>query len=514
MIKLYDYQQECVNSIDKNDKGIICLPTGTGKTFVQAAVIAMDILKNKNKFNMYVINAPRIILSFQLLKEVYSFLTISGIEARYMAVHSGGSVDIKDLEDIRVQCNADNGYGIKYSQIESGTSTETIEKAIEDSKKSKLPLVLFSTYNSAERIELARPTGKKISIIMNDEAQYLVQERFHDILHTLKSRRCYFFTATMITTPSNEGRGMNNADSYGKVIYQMSPREAIERGKMVRPRMHFVITKDTSIKYNTDDFQASLGHIIEECLFQHAYALRGINPKILVSVKGVGDIKKFFESKEYTKLLANGVDVYAVASDESIGNNINGNKTNRQDFLKKLKEDGNNISKRLIVMHYDILSEGIDISGFTGILPLRTLSKSKFLQTFGRAARLNVIDRKRLEDGEIRPNELDKFIKSYAWVIIPSIVHESADSQEHVGDLIEELRDYGFDPKEDIYVSDDDVNGLPSIDGPDALLLVKKKCPNIGRYIDKVEARYESERLARLKEEDIIGYLTEVVQDL
>ena len=38
--KLYDYQKEAVAATDKNKKGIVCMPTGTGKTFVQASVIA------------------------------------------------------------------------------------------------------------------------------------------------------------------------------------------------------------------------------------------------------------------------------------------------------------------------------------------------------------------------------------------------------------------------------------------------------------------------------------------
>ena len=104
-------------------------------------------------------------------------------------------------------------------------------------KKQNLPLIMFSTYHSAEKIEVARKGFKQpISVILNDEAHYLVQEQFHDILRVLISSRCYFFTATTIQTPSDEGRGMNNADQYGKILYSMSPREAIEMGRMVRPR--------------------------------------------------------------------------------------------------------------------------------------------------------------------------------------------------------------------------------------------------------------------------------------
>lgn len=498
--KLYDYQKEAVSKTDINKKGIVCMPTGTGKTFVQAAIIAKDIIKNSGKFGIYVINAPRIMLSYQLLKEVYSFLMYAGVDARYMSVHSGGAADLEDLEKIRNDANYNEGTNIRYSQILSGTSPLLIRDAIDGAKTLNIPIVLFSTYNSAERINDAVPE-MSINIVVNDEAQYLVQEQFHDIIHILNSTRCYFFTATTINTPSDKGRGMNNKDSYGDVIYLMTPREAIDKGKMVRPRMHFVIPPAGST-YTKDDFQTSLGKILSEALAQHDYAIGQFsNPKMLVSVKGVGDIEKVFQSREYQGLIRTGYKIYAVASDEKIGNNINGEKVDRSTFLIRMKNDGKDPQKKMLILHYDILSEGIDVPGITGIMPLRTLNKAKFLQTFGRAARLDIDDRKRIENGDILSSQLDEMLKPYAWVIIPTVVNEDSDSREHIGGLINELRDYGFNPSEDI-VSTDSKNGLPVVDGLDALNEVKKKCPNIGQLIEKVEADYESERLASLTEEE------------
>jgi superfamily II DNA or RNA helicase len=494
--RLYDYQKNAVKSTDEKKKGIVCMPTGTGKTFVQAAIIANDIIKNQGKHKIYVINSPRIMLSYQLLKEVYSFLVSSNIEARYMSVHSGGPADMEDLESMRIDSIVNEGSTIRFSEIQNGTSPTTIKNFAEIAKVQKLPLVLFSTYNSAERINDAIP-DTKISIVMNDEAQYLVQEQFHDIIHTLNYNRCYFFTATTIHTPSDKGRGMNNSESYGEIIYEMTPRQAIDLGKMVRPRMHFVLSKES---YTKEDFQKSLGKIISESFDQHNFAIGRQRAKMLVSCKGVGDIKRFFETKEYKNLIDSGVVIYAVASDETIGNNINGEKVTRMEFLKRLKQDGKDRTKELIILHYDILAEGIDVPGITGIMPLRTLGKSKFLQTFGRAARLNLDDRKAIESGEIKPHELDRMNKPYAWVIIPTIVHEDVDSKEHIGNLITELRSYGFKPSEDV-VSTNMSNGLPTVDGPEALNEIRVKCPNIGQYVDQVEADYEKEKIASLSED-------------
>jgi superfamily II DNA or RNA helicase len=505
--KLYDYQLAAVSATDKNDKGIVCMPTGTGKTFVQASVIAKEILKNKGKFGIYVINAPRIMLSYQLLKEVYTFLMYAGIDARYMSVHSGGSNDTEDLEKIRIDTNYNEGTNIQFAQIENGTSPVVIRNFVDKTKEGDVPLIFFSTYNSAERINDAIPS-EKISIVMNDESQYLVQEQFHDIIHTLNFNRCYFFTATTIHTPSDKGRGMNNKDSYGEIIYLMTPREAIDMGKMVRPRMHFVIPSNGS-SYTKDDFDTSLGVIISEAFAQHNYAIGFENsPKMLVSVKGVADIQKFFQSKEYRGFLRKGVKIYAVASDDKIGNNINGEKVSRREFLNRLKEDGRDTTKEIIILHYDILAEGIDVPGITGIMPLRTLGKAKFLQTYGRAARLDIEDRDRITKGEIAPDQLDEMNKPYAWVIVPTIIHGDDDSKENIKNLISELRDYDFKPSEDI-VTTKSGNGIGIVDGPEALIEIKKKCANIGQIIENVEADYEAERLAKLYKENKILFLKE-----
>lgn len=498
--RLYPYQKEAVETTFDNDRGVICLPTGCGKTFCQASIIADDISRNLNQHSLYVVNAPRIILTYQLLKETYSFLATLGIEARYMFVHSGGATDESELEEIRIVANEDGDYNIPFSEIESTTSIDTIKEMMSKSKSQNLPLIIFSTYNSANKIEIAREKDKLISIILNDEAHYLVQEQFHDILHELKSERCYFFTATMLNTPSDKGRGMNNSELYGEVLYTMTPREAIDLGKMVRPRLHIVKTDGV---YDIEDYEKSLSKIIYESFYQHKNILVNLEPKILISVKGTGDINKFIVSKEYKLLREEGVEIYAVASNESIGNDINGEKVRRQDFLKRLKMDGTDNSKKLIVLHFDILSEGIDVSGFTGIMPLRSLNKSKFLQTFGRAARLDKEDRISLAKGSLDVNDLNSFNKPYAYIIIPNVIHSNEDDRVNLTQIITELRSYGFNPSEDI-ISSSRINGIQENDELSNLNDIKKKLPNIGELIENLEAEIESEKNAKLSKMDFL----------
>jgi len=503
---LYDYQQDALRAILENKKGKIKMPTGTGKTRVEAATIAIDILKSQ-RFKMYSINAPRIMLSYQLLREVYSFLVKFGVEARYMCVHSGGATDIKELEEIRNLANESSEGNIPYSEIANGTSTETIKDMLRKAENQNLPLIFFSTYHSADRIELALQDEKKLEIIINDESQYLTQGRFFELLKTLKPKRLYSFTATEIHSESDEGRGMNNEKFYGKSLYSMTPMEAITKGKMVRPRMQWIVLKDKTQDFNKDEFDNSLPYLIEESFYQHQYANRGIEPKILISVSGTKDMVRFKKSKEYTSLRNNNVSIYMVSSNESIGNLVNDENVSRQEFLKRLKTEGEDLTKKIIVLHFDILAEGIDVSGFSGWMPLRHLSDTKTFQSYGRVARLDPRDRKGVEDGTLDPKNLDGFIKKYAWVIIPTIIHENLDAKEHIGELIHKLRDFGFNPVDDMVITND-ANGLPTIDGLEALNSLKKRFPNIGKNIEEVEAEYEDEKLASLEtEEEIVDFI-------
>lgn len=500
--KLYPYQKEAVTTTFYNPRGIVCLPTGVGKSYCESAIIANDIIMNPNQFRMYVINAPRILLTYQLLGDVYGFLVSNGIEARYAFVHSGGKTDESELEEMRIQANVD-GHDIPFSEIGSGTSIEGIREMMEKAKEQGLPLIFFSTYNSADKIEIARQTFKQpISIVLSDEAHYLVQEQFHDILHTLTSPRSYFFTATLIKTPSvDSGRGMQNTSLYGEILYQMIPIEAIELGKMVRPRLHIVKTDGV---YTSQDYEKSISKIIYESFYQHREVVKNkMEPKILVSVKGTQDIKKFLSSDEYKKLRNDDVDIYAVASHEEVGNDINGQKFRRQDFLKKLKADENNKDKKIIVLHFDTMAEGISINGFSGIMPLRTLNKSKFLQTFGRAARLDKDDRKNIESGAILPNELDKLNKPYAYIIIPDVIQSNEDDKVNLTQIITELRSYGFNPSEDI-ISSSRINGIPEIEELSGLNDIKIKIPNVGELIENLEAEIESEINAKLSKKDFL----------
>jgi len=494
--RFYDYQKEAFEATELNKKGIVVMPTGTGKTFVQAGIIAEDIISNPG-FRVYVINAPRIMLSMQLLKEVFKFNIDSMVDARYMAVHSGS---LGDQEDLKKLCG--NKPKIDYSMIPSSTSTIEIKNMVKNARSEDQPLIFLSTYNSFLRIQEALGE-EKIDITLNDEAHYLIQERFNSDFNKINSVRKYFFTATTKETPSSEGLGMNNVGFYGERIYVMTPLKAIQKGKLVRPRVHIV--SPTNKLMSQDEVDKNLGKIVINAFSEHSKNLKNNLPaKMLIASSGTNDMKNLIASQEIKEFINSGGKFFAVASDQEVSNYINGVKVNRKEFLKQLQVAGADYNQKLIVIHYDILTEGIDVPGLTGVLFLRNLTKSKFIQTLGRVSRLDLSDRDLIDKKIITPNDLDSMNKPYAWIIIPALKREDDDTLANLEFLIDELRDHGFDPKEDIEPNDRG-NGNGEKENNDLVPTDNSLGRNVASIIENYESKIESERVASLNCDDLFG---------
>jgi superfamily II DNA or RNA helicase len=491
----FEHQLEVLEILKHKDKGKIILPTGTGKTWIEAWDLSRRIEEN-NKFGVYVVLSPRIMLSLQLLIENKFILLSKGIDAKYLCVHSGNvSEENEDIELLRLQKD------IPYSQMISTTSPKEILRNVNLAKKENRPLIIFSTYHSSLRI--VKGIGdNKINTVYCDESHYLVRDDFHMFLRKVKTNNIYFFTATEKHSDSEEGMGMNNESIYGELLYTMSPREAIDRGLMVRPRIH-IIRSSTKDYHFSEDLDKSFSNVVFQSFRQHEYSLGNQNGKMLVVVRGTSDIKRFINSKECERLIRSGVDVFAVSSTDEIGNWINGKKNTREKFLKILKDTGLNPSKRMVVLHYDILTEGIDTT-FTGFLPFKGLNKLKFTQTYGRVGRLDPEDRIRISKKEIQPNDINEFYKPYGWVIIPELLFEDVDNNRRIYNLVDELRDYGFNPVDDLVVSNINGGGIGVITGPEVLTDLKKRENNVGVFIESLEYSMEEERIASLSNEEFL----------
>ena len=106
---------------------------------------------------------------------------------------------------------------------------------------------------------------------------------------------------------------------------------------------------------------------------------------------------------EYLK--ENGYDVLHITS--KFGAIINGKKVGREEFFDTLTEWGNDDTKKFIVFHYSILSEGINVSGLTHAILLRNLNVVEMAQTVGRVIRLHNDDKVKLKNKTIKSGQLN-----------------------------------------------------------------------------------------------------------
>jgi hypothetical protein len=132
------------------------------------------------------------------------------------------------------------------------------------------------------------------------------------------------------------------------------------------------------------------------------------------------------------------------------------------------------------------------------------LGKLKFIQTYGRVARLDPEDRKKIRVGEISSNDLELMYKPYGWVIIPALLFEDIDDNQRITNLVHELRDYGFNPVDDMVVSNIGGGGIGVVDGLEALNEVKKIEPKVGVLIETLQSTMEDERIASLSSEELV----------
>lgn len=420
------HQRESVIAVAKALRGVINLPTGTGKSLIQAEAIVNSILSAKTP-GVYVVASPRILLSNQLLESVRDRMIERGIDCQYLCVRSGQTPDFGENELL------------VYRELKATTSSREIRSTYDKAQRENVPLIISAVYDSLRRVEQA---DIPVSALHCDEAHFLVRPEFVWIPTDFPASSKYYYTATLRVTASDDGLGMNNEDRFGPVLYQKSPLEMVEAGEIVKPRMHIVNTSVPVTDGDTVDPKA-----IVESFLEHR-SLLSIGAKMLIVTKGSEHLDALVKSAEIQRLRRQRPNLAVFDISSKHEPRINGTVVDRNTFLTRLRSLKDH--DEALILHIDILTEGIDVPGITGVMILNDLGPAKFLQTLGRATRLYPGDRERLYKGEITSADIDEFVKPYAWVIVPSYGEIGDDLRATIVEMITNLRTFGFNPLEDV----------------------------------------------------------------
>ncbi len=350
MIKLRLHQQEVLDVIKLQSKGQIIVPTGGGKTMCMIEdakrQLRSTVIPTQRKLiqQVIVVVAPRILLAEQLSADFLEHIT----NVNVVHVHSGETHHL------------------------STTKPEVIKNYI----KGKGHTLIFTTYHSLHKIQEAEID---VNTIYFDEAHNSVQKNFVEPTEyfSMYANRCYFFTATPKHSKTPFKIGMNDEDIYGKVLVNVPAPQLVEQGVILPPKVTIKkidVVDDSRFKHEHD-----CDHVVS--------TIDEIDTdKVLICARSTKQIVSLVSQSDFCIELRNRGYSWMFITAKT-GAVVDGKKVDREKFFNTLNEWGKDDTKRFVVLHHSILSEGINVRGLEAAIFLRNMDYITISQTIGRVIR-------------------------------------------------------------------------------------------------------------------------------
>ena len=347
-IKLRSHQATTLNRMSHHKKGQVIVPTGGGKTMCMIEDVKREI-KQADYRRTFVVVAPRILLAQQLCEEFLEQIT--GVNVLH--VHSGEThhTSTTKPEKIKTFCI----YPLH------------------------LHTIIFTTYHSLHRIEEA---DIDVDTIYFDEAHNSTAKNFFPSVeyYSAEAKRCYFFTATPKHSLTISKPGMNDCYVYGKVIVNIPAPKLVKEGYILPPKM---IVKTINVAEEDVNECKHIVDTIDEISVK----------KVLICARSTKQIIKLIDQTNFTQELASR-DYSCMYITAKTGAYIDGKKVDRDTFFDTLNTWGKDATKRFVVLHHSILSEGINVKGLEAAVFLRNMDIIGLSQTIGRVIRTGDNDKK------------------------------------------------------------------------------------------------------------------------
>lgn len=374
--QLRPHQQRGVDAMQDYSKGQIIVPTGGGKT-LKMIYDAQSQFESSTPQTVVIV-APRILLANQLCSEFLEVIQ----NAKVFHVHSG--------------------------ETRHDSSTYIPNIRIWANKHQSSHKLFFTTYHSLYRIQ---ESGISVDTIYFDEAHNSTRSDFFSATEYFSQNagRCYFFTATPKHSNVYYRPGMNDSEVYGQVICEVPAPELVEGGYIVPPKViveELPMSKDKKGNIATDS--QNLINAIDEHDIKKALICAKSTSQI-VELIALTNFCEELESRGYSWMMIT----------SKTGAIIDKKKVNREVFFETLNKWGKDDSKKFVVLHHSILSEGINVSGLEAVMFMRNMDLIGISQTIGRVIRLHQEDAKKLQSGQITPGCLDQYVKPFGLVYVP-----------------------------------------------------------------------------------------------
>jgi len=344
MFKLRNHQLAVLRTLQENRKGQIIVPTGGGKTICMIEDAKYQFTMN-NVSKTIVVVAPRILLAQQLCEDFLELID----NVHILHVHSG------------------------ETHHTSTTKIDLIKQWVGDNVGNK---IIFTTYHSLHKLI---ESDVFVDTIYFDEAHNGVQKNFVEAVeyHSMYANRCYFFTATPKHSKTPFKIGMNDQDIFGRVLVNVPAPKLVDEGVILPPKVRIKkidVVDDSRFKHEHD-----CDHLVSTMDEIDA-------DKILICARSTKQIVNLVSQTDFcVELKLRGYNwMYITAKTGAV---INGKKVDRESFFNTLNSWGQDDSKRFVVIHHSILSEGINVRGLEAALFLRNMDYITISQTIGRVIR-------------------------------------------------------------------------------------------------------------------------------
>ena len=349
MITLRPHQKRILNSMLAYDKGQVIVPTGGGKTICMIQDVVENCKYIDNGMTTVVV-APRILLAEQLCSEFLELIDTT--HTHVMHVHSGET-------DHYSTTNADNIHVFTNTARAEGEN-----------------VIIFTSYNSLHRVMEA---DIEVDNIYFDEAHNSVKKNFFPATEFFanEANRCYFFTATPKHSLAATKPGMNWS-VYGQVLCNVPAPELVEQGYILPPKV--VVKQLPMIKGRKVMFADDCDNLIETIDDNNI-------DKTLICARTTKQIINLLTHSDFClQLKERGYSWMTITS--KTGAIIDGKKVNRDVFFDTLNTWGKDKTKKFVVLHHSILSEGINVSGLEAVIFMRNMDYISISQSIGRVIRL------------------------------------------------------------------------------------------------------------------------------
>ena len=335
------------------DKGQIIVPTGGGKTMCMITD-TKNRLDSINNGTTTVVVAPRILLAEQLCSEFMEIIDPNNSDPylHVMHVHSGET---------------------RYT---STTKADKIHLYAGCARSMGENVIIFTSYHSLHRVMEA---DIEVDNIYFDEAHNSVQRNFFPATEYFanEANRCYFFTATPKHSLAATKPGMNWS-VYGQVLCNVPAPELVEQGYILPPKV--VVKQLPMIKGRKVMFADDCDNLIETIDDNSI-------DKTLICARTTKQIINLLTHSDFClQLKERGYSWMTITA--KTGAIIDGKKVNRDVFFDTLNTWGKDKSKKFVVLHHSILSEGINVSGLEAVIFMRNMDYIGISQSIGRVIRL------------------------------------------------------------------------------------------------------------------------------